>query len=444
VAIQLVPMRDRRIDTEVGGYRLVEPIGEGGTSVVYRAEHVRLGRAAALKLLTPTLGEADFRERFLRESRLAASLDHPSIVPVYDAGEADDVLYIAMQHIDGSDLKALLVAEGRLPVRRALRIVSQVASALDAAHARGLVHRDVKPANILVGANDRAFLSDFGVVKELSSSGRTRTGGFVGTIDYCAPEQIEGRDVDQRADVYALACVFYECIVGTSPFRRSSDVATLNAHLHAPPPRFSKAAPDLPPAIEPVLAKALAKSPLDRHATCGELVAALRTAVAEPRVHSRRLVVSLALLAGAAVAGAAIATALVLGLRNDPAPRVTTVVEKQRASQSPVALDTLVLKSTDGRTLNDAAFFLITAKEYARAIPFARRAAAYADKSTVTYGYATFNYGLALLKVGQCKQALPLLRHALKIEATSQAHLIRPVINQAKACSQPGASGGAP
>ncbi|HEY1513264.1 MAG TPA: serine/threonine-protein kinase, partial [Gaiellaceae bacterium] len=216
-------MGDRRIDTEVGGYRLVEPIGEGGTSVVYRAEHVRLGRSAALKLLSPSLGEADFRERFLRESRLAASLDHPSIVPVYDAGEADDVLYIAMQHIDGSDLKALLVAEGRLPVRRALRIVSQVASALDAAHARGLVHRDVKPANILVGASDRAFLSDFGVVKELASSGRTRTGGFVGTIDYCAPEQIEGRDVDQRADVYALACVFYECIVGTSPFRRSSD-----------------------------------------------------------------------------------------------------------------------------------------------------------------------------------------------------------------------------
>jgi hypothetical protein len=437
-------MRDRRIDTEVGGYRLVEPIGEGGTSVVYRAEHVRLGRAAALKLLTPALGEADFRERFLRESRLAASLDHPSIVPVYDAGEADDVLYIAMQHIDGSDLKALLVAEGRLPVRRALRIVSQVASALDAAHARGLVHRDVKPANILVGPNDRAFLSDFGVVKELSSSGRTRTGGFVGTIDYCAPEQIEGRDVDQRADVYALACVFYECIVGTSPFRRSSDVATLNAHLHAPPPRFSKAAPDLPPALEPVLAKALAKSPLDRFGTCGELVAALRAAVSEPRVHSRRLVVSLALLAGAALGGAAIATALVLGLRHDPPPRVTTVVERQRASQSPVALDTLVLKSTDGRTLNDAAFFLITAKEYARAIPFARRAVEYANKSTVTYGYATFNYGLALLKVGQCKEALPLLRHALEIEAPSQAHFIRPVITQAKACSQPGASGGAP
>src|SRR5947208_1819306 len=297
----------RRIGPQLVGYRIVEPLGEGATSVVYRAEHVRLGRPAALKLLTPALGEADFRERFLRESRLAASLDHPSIVPVYDAGEADDVLYIAMQHIDGSDLKALLVAEGRLPVRRALRVVAQVASALDAAHARGLVHRDVKPANILVGANDRAFLSDFGVVKELASSGRTRTGGFVGTIDYCAPEQIEGRDVDARADVYALACVFYECVVGTSPFRRSSDVAILNAHLHAPPPKLTKAAPDLPSDLETVLSKALSKSPLDRYVSCGEFVAAVRAASSERRVHRRRLALSLAVLITAGVVGAAIA-----------------------------------------------------------------------------------------------------------------------------------------
>src|SRR4051812_5008519 len=435
---------DGQLDTVVAGYRIVEELGRGGTSVVYRAEHVRLGRTAALKLLAPRLGENDFRDRFLRESKLAASLDHPNIVPVYDAGEDGDVLYIAMACVDGSDLKALLVEEGRLPLRRGGRIVAQIASALDAAHARGLVHRDVKPANILVGAGDRALLSDFGVVKELASAGATRTGSFVGTIEYCAPEQIEGRDVDQRADVYALACVFYECIVGTSPFRRSSDVATLNAHLHASPPRFSKAAPDLPPALEPVLAKALAKSPLDRYVTCGELFTALRGAVSEPRVHSRRLVVSLALLAGTAVAGAAVATALVLGLRHDPAPRVTTVVERQRAPQSPVALDTLVLKSTDGRTLNDAAFFLITAKEYARAIPFARRAVRYADKRTVTYGYATFNYGLALLKVGRCEEALPLLRHSLQLEAPSQASFIRPAITQAKACSRPGASGGAP
>jgi serine/threonine-protein kinase len=444
MVVQLVPMHDRRIDTEVGGYRIVEPIGAGGTSVVYRAEHVRLGRSAALKLLTPALGESDFRERFLRESRLAASLDHPSIVPVYDAGEAGDVLYIAMQHIVGSDLKALLVEEGRLPVRRALRIVAQVASALDAAHARGLVHRDVKPANILIGPGDRAFLSDFGVVKDLESSGRTRTGSFVGTVDYCAPEQIEGRDVDARTDVYALACVFYECVVGTSPFRRSSDVATLNAHLHATPPRLTKAAPDLSPGLEPVLAKALAKSPLDRHASCGELVADLRAAVAARHVHPRRLALSLAVLTGAALTGAGVAAGLVLALAHDPAPRVTTVLVRQKPAPSPVALDTLVLKSTDGRTLNDAAYFLITAKEYARALPFARRAVRYSPKGSVTYGYATFNYGYALLEVGRCTQALPLLRRALRIEAPPQRPLIRPRITQALACIRGGASGRGP
>src|SRR5207244_5218521 len=153
--------------------------------------------------------------RFLRESQLAASLDHPNIVPVYDAGEEDGLLYIAMACVEGSDLKSLLAEEGRLPLRRALRLAGQIGSALDAAHARGLVHRDVKPANILVGDGDRAYLSDFGVVKELTGNGTTRTGSFVGTIEYSAPEQIEGRDVDARTDVYALACVPYECLAAT-------------------------------------------------------------------------------------------------------------------------------------------------------------------------------------------------------------------------------------
>src|SRR5437899_4676706 len=295
---------DRRIGTELAGYRIVEPLGRGGTSVVYRAEHVRLGRQAALKLLAPVLGEAGFRERFLRESRLAASIDHPSILPVYDAGEEDGFLYIAMACVEGSDLKTLLAEEGRLPLRRALRILGQIGSALDAAHARGLVHRDVKPANILVGAEDRAYLSDFGVVKELASGGTTRTGTFVGTIEYCAPEQIEGRPVDARTDVYALACVLYECLAGTAPFHRSSEVAVLNAHLHAPPPKLTRAAPDLPPALEHVLGKALSKSPLDRYATCAEFAAAARAAAGERRVHRRRLAVSLTLLALAALIGA--------------------------------------------------------------------------------------------------------------------------------------------
>src|SRR5438876_3144444 len=322
---------DGRIDSEVAGYRIVELLGRGGMSVVYRAEHVRLGRPAALKLLAATLGQGDHRERYLRESKLAASLDHPSIVPIYDAGEEDGLLYIAMAYVEGSDLKTLLVREGKLPLRRTLRIVGQIASALDAAHARGLVHRDVKPANILIGPDDRAYLSDFGVVKELAAAGTTRTGSFVGTIEYCAPEQIEGKDVDARADVYALACVLYECVVGTSPFHRSSDVAVLNAHLHASPPKLSKAAPDLPPALEPLLAKALSKSPLDRYASCGELVAAARAAaVPEPKVSRGRLALSLALLVLAAGLGAALSLLGVWLWPSSPAPppQVTTVLEK--------------------------------------------------------------------------------------------------------------------
>jgi serine/threonine protein kinase len=306
-----------------------------------------------VKLLTAGPGETEFRERFLRESKLAASLDHPSIVPVFDAGEEDGLLFIAMACVDGNDLRALLVQEGRLPPRRALRIVGQIASALDAAHACGLVHRDVKPGNILVGPGDRAFLSDFGVVKELATIGTTRTGSFVGTIAYCAPEQIEGRDtIDARADQYALACVLYECLVGTSPFHRSSEVAVLNAHLHAPPPKLTKAAPELPAAIEPVLAKALSKSPLDRYGSCGEFLAAARAAATEKHVHRRRLAVSLATLAAAAAIGAGAALGIAALLHPSAEPRVTTVVKSLPPPRSPVALDTLVLQSVDGRTLN--------------------------------------------------------------------------------------------
>jgi serine/threonine protein kinase len=433
---------DRRIGTELAGYRIVELLGRGGTSVVYRAEHVRLGRPAALKLLAPVLGEAGFRERFLRESQLAASIDHPSILPVYDAGEEDGFLYIAMACVEGSDLKTFLAEEGRLPLRRALRIVGQIGSALDAAHARGLVHRDVKPANILVGADDRAYLSDFGVVKELSSNGMTRTGTFVGTIEYCAPEQIEGGAVDGRADVYALACVLYESLTGETPFHRPSEVAVLNAHLHAPPPKLTRAAPELPGALEPVIAKALSKSPLDRYATCAEFLAAARAAAAERRVHPRRLAVSLTLLALAAVLGAGAA----LGIRSLAARdrAVTTIVGPQAPRLPRANLDKLLLKSNDGRTLNDAAFALIGAKAYRRALPFARKAVRKAPAGSVTRGYATFNLGYALLELGRCGESMPYLRRALELEAPSQAQYIRPRIRQAKRCAQRGASGPAP
>jgi serine/threonine protein kinase len=428
---------DGRIGTELGGYRIVEPLGQGATSVVYLAEHVRLGRPAALKLLTPALGEADFRDRFLRESQLAASLDHPNIVPVYDAGEDGGLLYIAMAAVDGRDLKTLLAEEGPLHLRRALRIVGQVGAALDAAHGRGLVHRDVKPANILVAADDRTYLSDFGVVKELASNGSTRTGGFIGTIEYSAPEQIEGRAVDARTDVYALACVLYECLAGEAPFHRASEVAVLNAHLHASPPRLTRTAPDAPSAVEPVIAKALSKSPLDRYGTCGEFIAALRTAAAEPRIHRRRLALSLTLLVLAALIGAAIALGIDALIGDGSTPSAEP--PKPPAKAQPASLDRLLLKSKDARTLNDAGFALVQAGEYARALPFLRKAVQKASVGSLTRGYATFNLGYTLLNLGRCKDSLPPLELALRVEAASARKFIRPQINRAKLCVQRGA-----
>jgi serine/threonine-protein kinase len=431
---------DRRIGTELGGYRIVEQLGRGGTSVVYRAEHVRLGRPAALKLLSPGLGDADFSERFLRESRLAASLDHPSIVPVYDAGEEDDLLYIAMACVEGTDLRTLVGSEGPLPLRRALWIVGQIASALDAAHARGLVHRDVKPANILVGLDDRAYLSDFGAVKELASGGTTRTGTFVGTIEYCAPEQIEGGEVDARTDVYALACVLYEALTGLPPFHRPSEVAVLNAHLHAPPPKLTKAAPGLPSGLEHAIAKALSKSPLDRYASCGEFLAAARAATAERRVHPRRLALSLAMLAIAALTGAALALGI-HSLVSGGGGGATTSATRSPPARPPFSLKKLLLRSNEGATLNNVAYALIGVKRYQDAVPFARKAVRKTQKGTFTNAYATFNLGYALLQLGNCRESITLLERALLIEPADQQPYVRRRIKAAKKrCRAGGAS----
>ena len=428
--LELVRVKlDQRIGTELGGYRILEQLGRGGTSVVYRAEHVRLGRPAALKLLSPGLGEADFSDRFLRESRLAASLDHPSIVPVYDAGEDDGLLWIAMACIEGTDLKTLIQEEGALPVRRALFILGQIASALDAAHARGLVHRDVKPANILVGPEDRAYLSDFGAVKELASAGMTRTGAFVGTIEYCAPEQIEGGDVNARTDVYALACVLYETLTGTPPFHRPSEVAVLNAHLHAPPPRLTKAKPGLPHELEHVIEKALSKSPLDRYATPGELIAAARAAAAEHKVDARRLALSVGLLLLVGLLGAGIA----LGVRSLASSdhSTTVTVSKQGFDLKKF------LQLNDGRSLNDISFILIREHRFKAALPIAQKAYRNTRGENPVHAFATFNLGYVLLRLGHCRQALGLFNAALPNEPKDQQPLVRNRIKQAqKTCGQ--------
>jgi serine/threonine-protein kinase len=270
-----------RIGSTIAGYRLEALLGRGGMSVVYLAEHLRLGRKVALKLLAPALSQdADFRERFERESRRAAEMDHPNIIPVFDAGEADGVLYIAMRYVKGSDLKSMIEREGALGVGRTLYLLEQAAAALDFAHARDLVHRDVKPANILVEQpSENVFLSDFGIVKQTTASrGLTRTGIFVGTVDYAAPEQIEGSGVDARTDVYALGCVLYECLTGRMPFAREGEVAVMHAHLTEAPPHVTAVRADLPTGLNAVIARAMAKNREDRHQSCGELMAAARSA----------------------------------------------------------------------------------------------------------------------------------------------------------------------
>jgi non-specific serine/threonine protein kinase len=269
------------IGTQLAGYRIEGELGRGGMGLVYGAEHLRLGRRAALKVLSPELAaDPSFRERFIRESQLIAAIEHPNIIPIYDAGEADGLLYIAMRYVDGDDLKAIIERERQLDSELALAIVEQAAAALDAAHARDLVHRDVKPANILVDAGTgRAFLSDFGVAKQAGTQGLTREGLFLGTVDYAPPEQIKGQQMSAATDLYALGCVLFESLAGAPPFARETDVAVVHAHLLDAPPKLSQRRSDLPAALDDVIATALAKDEADRYRSCGELAAAARDAL---------------------------------------------------------------------------------------------------------------------------------------------------------------------
>jgi hypothetical protein len=271
---------DIPIGNVFAGYRITSVLGRGGMSVVYGAEHVRLGRMVALKLLSPALAtDETFQERFIRESQLAATLDHPNIIPIYDAGEAEGFLYIAMRHVDGPDLGTVLEKEGPLALGQALFYIEQVASALDQAHSQGLVHRDVKPANILIARpSDRVYLTDFGVVKQTSSGGLTKTGFFLGTFEYAAPEQIEGRPVDGRTDIYALGCVLYECLSGEPPFLADTEASVIHAHLVEPVPTLTDKRPDLPRSLNDVVATAMAKSIDDRYSSATELVRGMRNA----------------------------------------------------------------------------------------------------------------------------------------------------------------------
>jgi CheY-like chemotaxis protein/tRNA A-37 threonylcarbamoyl transferase component Bud32 len=271
---------DPRLGTEIAGYRIEERIGRGGMGVVYRAQHMNLQRRAAIKIIAPEFADTKgFRSRFIREARIAAALQHPNIVTVYDAGQAGQTLYIAMQFIRGSDLSKILSEEGRLRPYRAIDVCRQVASALDAAHGMALIHRDVKPGNVLIEGR-RAYLTDFGLTKRGGSkTGLTQAGELVGTIHYVAPEQIEGGDVDARTDVYSLACLLFHCLTGHVPFERETDVAVIYAHLSETPPKLTDVRPELPAGLDAVVAKGLDKSPDRRFQSCSDLMSAARVVI---------------------------------------------------------------------------------------------------------------------------------------------------------------------
>ncbi|MEA2311323.1 MAG: hypothetical protein QOE28_1291, partial [Solirubrobacteraceae bacterium] len=260
--------------TVFAGHVIEAVAGRGGMGVVYRARQVSLGRVVALKVIAPALMEDDgVRRRFVRESRIAASIDHPNVIPIYYTGAEDGVAYIAMRFVAGDDLRTLVRRSGPLDPARAARIVAQVASALDVAHAAGLVHRDVKPANVLLAQGDHAYLTDFGLTKRVQSQAgdATRSGHWVGTLDFVAPEQIRGERVDARADVYGLGCLLHYALTGAPPFQREGDESKLWAHLCESPPPPSGAVPDLPVTLDAVVARALAKAPADRYPSAGDL-----------------------------------------------------------------------------------------------------------------------------------------------------------------------------
>jgi streptogramin lyase len=309
-----------RIGTEIAGFRIESLIGRGGMGEVYLASQSFPERKVALKLLPHDLAlDPSFRERFVRESNAAASLEHPNIVPVHGAGEAEGDLYLVMRFVEGEDLRTLLAREGPLTPERSIAICAQVADALQEAHEHGLIHRDVKPGNILIAKGDRAYLSDFGLIRRTAiETDLTKTGQLMGTVDYVPPEAIRGEGVDGRADVYSLGCVLFECLTGRPPFVRESEVATMYGHLEEPPPVPSQQAAAVPPGLDEAVRTAMAKRPEDRYASAHDLMSAMRAALPGALPERRRRNWIAALVGVVAVAVAALGVVLLLSGSDDP------------------------------------------------------------------------------------------------------------------------------
>src|SRR5262245_283994 len=318
-----LPTGTPQIGLDFVGYRIEDLIGQGGMGVVYRAYDLRLKRTVALKLITPELAlDERFRRRFARETELAMALEHPNVVPIHDAGDVDGSLYLAMRLVEGTDLRALLREGSPLESVRALAICRQVANALDAAHAKGLIHRDVKPSNVLLDESEHVYLADFGLTRRLEEQGaQPGDGRSVGTPAYLAPEQIEGGSVDGRADVYALGCVLFECLTGTPPYVRGSRLETAWAHLENEPPSARSLNPELPESMDGVFATALAKEPEGRYPTCTALVSAAEEAFGlrrSPPLHRRNSMLLVAAIVLVVLAAATVAVVLATGGNGKP------------------------------------------------------------------------------------------------------------------------------
>jgi hypothetical protein len=364
---------DLRVGTEFAGHRIEAEAGHGGMGVVYRATHMRLERTVALKLIAPGLArDAAFVSRFEREWRLLAALEHPNVIGVYEAGEVDGRLYLSLRWVSGGDLAARLRGTAGLSPPVALSVLEQVAAALDAAHARGVVHRDLKPANVLL-EGERAWLTDFGAGKALGATDtRTAPGRWIGTVDYVAPELLDGAEATPRSDVYSFGCMLFEALTGRVPFPRETEMATLWAHRFEPPPSTGEARPGLPPALDDVLRSTLAKDPAERPASAGEVVRAARAAITAPPAGATTVVIPAEPaaaapptraptapsrgLAGLVLAAAALVVAGILLSRGDDKPQAET----PRAAAPWVERIPLGDDVTAGRVAADPSFAYIT------------------------------------------------------------------------------------